>query len=53
MLTFKFQSLLCALSCRLFGPVFKWKFGSDTVIGVCEYDTIKSLLQHDGKVSLQ
>ncbi|WIA15673.1 hypothetical protein OEZ85_002299 [Tetradesmus obliquus] len=35
---------------RLFGPVFKWKFATDTVVAVLEYDTIKSLLQHDGTV---
>lgn len=33
--------------------MFKWKFATDTVVAVLEYDTIKSLLQHDGTVSLQ
>jgi hypothetical protein len=33
--------------------VFKWKLATETVVAVLEYDTIKSLLQHDGKVGLQ
>jgi hypothetical protein len=33
--------------------VFKWKLATETVVAVLEYDTIKSLLQHDGKVRLQ
>jgi hypothetical protein len=37
---------------RLFGPVFKWWFGTDSVVAVLQHDTIKSLLKHgDGKVS--
>ncbi|KAF6266277.1 cytochrome P450 [Scenedesmus sp. NREL 46B-D3] len=35
---------------RLFGPVFTWKLATETVVAVLEYNTIKSLLQHDGKV---
>lgn len=37
----------------MFGPVFKWKLGTETVVAVLEYDTVKSLLQHgEGKVGL-
>jgi hypothetical protein len=35
---------------REFGSVFSWKLGSQTIVSLLEYDTIRSLLAADGRV---
>lgn len=42
--------LCCYGNCREFGSVFSWQLGNQQVTSILDYETIRSMLQLDGKV---